>query len=111
MELKKTNPIEIDRPQSRVEKLFTFFVKDSASKGLVDRLRGLDTTVTYYDETREISLEDLKLYIDHQKTFYSKYFPLGKAQYTRGVENDRRCVLKMERLFNDRNYFPLVKIL
>lgn len=110
MELKEINPIEVNRPQGRIEKLFSFFVRDSASKGLVDRLRGIDTTVTYSGETREVSLEDIGSFIEDQKTFYSEYYPPGKAQYTRGVENDRRRVLKMERLFNDRNYFPLVKI-
>lgn len=105
------NPKEIIQPQSNAEKIATFFQKGTATKDLILRLAAINPTVALSNGHEvELGLEDVAKYISHEVNYAKIYYPSG-YRYSAHKEAIRQQTYKMEKLFNNHNYPPLIKIL
>lgn len=105
------NPKEIIQPQSNAEKIAAFFQKGTTTKDLIIRLAAINPTVALSNGHEvELGLEDVAKYINHEVDFVKRYFPPG-YRYTARKEASRQRTYRMERLFNNHNYPPLIKML
>lgn len=111
MEAGEFNPKEIMLPQTGTEKIFSLLRSKSVTKELLERLREMNTNLILQGETQiNISLDDVKKYIDREVAFVAKYYP-PDARYSKDIENDRQRTTKMKKLFETANFLPLVKIM
>lgn len=111
MEKISVNPQEIMLPQSLTEKIAGSVNPGEATGNLIQRLKGLETTVTFSDgETMEVTLDKVREYIDHEAYIIRKYYP-PDFRYNEAAQALRTRTLRMEETFKKGDYPVLIKIL